>query len=112
MPYKDPQLKREWEWRHRPQRLARRRELRQAEVDWKRAHPGTLRLKSTHAIFLLPLAAGCALATYDPKLAMGVGGITLLVALVYKKDWRWWITGILILAVGLFFQWTSQSVKK
>ncbi len=28
MPYKDPQAKREWERLHRPQRLARRRELR------------------------------------------------------------------------------------
>jgi hypothetical protein len=32
MPYKDPEWKKEWERLHRPQRLARRRELRRIEV--------------------------------------------------------------------------------
>jgi hypothetical protein len=32
VPYKEPQRKRGWEWRHRSQRLARRRELRQIEA--------------------------------------------------------------------------------
>ena len=113
MSYKDPQMKVEWEWQHRSQRLARRRELRQIEAAWNEAHPGVSRTAGTTANFLLPLAAGGVLATYDPKLAMGAGALTLLVASVYKKDWRWWIAGILILAVGIFFQrWIKQGAKK
>lgn len=112
MPYRDPQKKLEWELQHRPQRLARRRELRQIEAAWKEAHPGAIRPQGTVASFLLPLAAGGALASYDPKLAIGAGGLTLAVAAAYKKDWRWWIAGVLILVVGLFFQWTNQDAKK
>jgi hypothetical protein len=112
MPYKDPQKKIEWERQHRSQRLARRRELRQIETAWKEAHPGAIRVQGTAASFLLPLAAGGVLAAYDSKLAMGAGGLTLLVATAYKKDWRWWIAGLLILAVGLFAQWTKQSAKE
>jgi hypothetical protein len=112
MPYRDPQKKLEWELQHRPRRLARRRELRQIEAAWKEAHPGAVRPQGTVANFLLPLAAAGALASHDPKLAIGAGGITLAVAAVYKKDWRWWIAGVLILIVGLFFQWTNQDAKK
>jgi len=112
MPYKDPQMKMEWEWQHRFQRLARRRELRQIEAAWYEAHPGVPRTAGAAANFLLPLAAGGVLATYDPKLAMGAGALTLVVAHVYKKDWRWWIAGILILAVGIFSQWIKQDAKK
>jgi hypothetical protein len=43
---------------------------------------------------------------------MGAGGLTLAVAVIYRKDWRWWIAGVLILIVGLFFQWTNQDEKK
>jgi hypothetical protein len=39
MPYKDPTRKREWELRHRAQRLARRRELRRIESASKQAQP-------------------------------------------------------------------------
>ena len=85
MPYKDDQHKREWERLHRPWRLARRRELRQIEAAWNEAHPGVSRTAGTAANFLLPLAAGGVLATYDPKLAMGAGALTLVVAHVYKK---------------------------
>ena len=112
MPYKDPQRKLEWEQQHRSQRLARRRELRQIEAAWKEAHPEASRVHGTVASFLLPLAAGGALATYDPKLAMGAGGLTLLVASAYKKDLRWWIAGLLILAAGIFIQWIKQSAKE
>jgi len=114
MPFKDPQKKLEWELQHRPQRLARRRKLRQIEAAWKEAHPGAVRFRpqGTVASFLLPLAAGGALASYDPKLAIGAGALTLAAAAVYKKDWRWWIAGVLILIVGLFFQWNSQTTKK
>ena len=105
MPYKDPEQKREWERLHRSERLARRRELRQIEATWKKAHPG---LQDSGAGFLLPLAAGGTLAAYNPKLAMGAGGLTLLLAAVYKKDWSWWIVGILIVVIGLFFQWHKK----
>ena len=112
MPYKDAKGKTEWERLHRPQRLARRRELRKIEAAWNEAHPGVPRTAGTAANFLLPLAAGGVLATYDPKLTMGAGALTLLVASVYKKDGRWWIAGILILAVGIFSQWIKQGAKK
>lgn len=112
MPYKDPDHKREWESQHRAQRLARRRELRQVEAAWKAAHPGAVTGQGTVASFLFPLAAGGALASYDPKIAIGAGGLTLAVAAIYKKDWHWWIAGVLILIVGLFFLWTSQDEKK
>lgn len=111
MPYKDPQRKTEWERQHRSQRLARRRELRQIEAAWKEAHPEALRAQGTSASFVLPLLAGGALAAHNPKLALGAGGLTLLLAALYKKDWRWWIAGMLILAVGFFFQGTTQSTK-
>jgi hypothetical protein len=114
MPYKDPQRKKEWEDQHRAQRLARRRELRQIEAAWKKAHPGAVRLsrQGNVAAFLLPLAAGGALASCDPRLAIGAGGLTLGVAALYKKDWRWWIAGLVILVVGVFFQWANQDDKK
>jgi len=43
---------------------------------------------------------------------MGAGGLTLLVASAYKKDLRWWIAGLLILAAGIFIQWIKQSAKE
>jgi hypothetical protein len=112
MPYKDMERKREWEQEHRPQRLARRRELRQIEAARIAAQPEALRGQDGGASILLPLIAGGALAAYNPKLAMGAGGLTLLVAALYKKGWSWWIAGVLILLVGLFFQWNEQSTKK
>lgn len=111
MPYKDPQKKMEWEQQHRPQRLARRRELRQIEAAWKEAHPEPSGAEGSGA-FVFPLVAGGALAAYNPKLAIGAGAVTLIVACAYKKDWRWWIVGILLLAFGLFFQWNKQSAKE
>jgi hypothetical protein len=112
MPYKDPEQKRLWEWQHRSQRLARRRELRQIEAAWKEAHPEALWVKDSGVGFLLPVVAGGALAAYNPKLAIGAGGLTLVVAAAYKKDWSWWIVGILILALGLFFQWNNKNENK
>jgi hypothetical protein len=109
MPYKDPEAKKKWEQQHRSERLARRRELRQIEAAWKEDHP---EMQDTGPGFLLPLVAGGALAVYNPKLAMGAGGLTLLLAAVYKKDWSWWIVGIAILALGLFFQWNDKNEKK
>jgi len=102
----------EWETRHHSQRLARRRELRQIEAAWKEVHPEAVALRDSGASLLLPVVAGGALAVYDPKLAIGVGGVTLLLDAFYKKDLNWWIVGGVILALGLFFHWNDQSAKK
>jgi hypothetical protein len=112
MPYKDPQEKKEWELRHRSERISRRRELRQIEAAWKAAHPEAVWLQDSGAGFLLPVVAGGALAAYNPKLAIGASGLTLVIAAAYKKDWSWWIVGILILALGLFFQWNNKNENK
>jgi hypothetical protein len=109
MPYRDPEAKKKWEQEHRSQRLTRRRELRQIETAWKEAHP---EVQDSGAGFLLALGAGGGLAAYNPKLATGAGGLTLLLAALYKKDWSWWILGIFILALGLFFQWNDKDEKK
>ena len=105
MPYKDPQAKREWERLHRPQRLARRRELRSIETAQKEAKPEALSSIS----FLAPVIAGGALAAYSPKLAIGTGGLTLAAAALFKKGWSWWVVGILIVIFGLFFYWSDQN---
>jgi hypothetical protein len=112
MPYKDPTHKREWELHHRLQRLARRRELRRMEAARSEAQPEGIRAQDSGPGVLLPVLAGGALAAYNPKLAMGAGGLTLVAAAFYKKGWSWWIVGALILAVGLFFQWNNSERKK
>ncbi len=63
----------------------------------------------TAGFLLLPIAGGVALASYNPKLAVGAGGLTLVAAAFYKKGWSWWIVGVLILALGLFFQWNHKN---
>jgi hypothetical protein len=100
MPYKDSERKKEWEQEHRSERLARRRELRQFEAARTAAQPGVLTGQDGSASILFPLVAGGPLAAYNPKLAVAAGTVTLLVAALYKKDWLWWIVGILILAFG------------
>jgi hypothetical protein len=112
MPYKDMERKKEWEEEHRSQRLARRRELRQIEAARIAAQPEALRGQDSGATILLPLVAGGALAAYNPKLATAAGGLTLFVAAFYKKGWSWWITGVLIIVMGLFFQWKNKSTKE
>ncbi len=112
MPYKDPEQKKEWERLHRSERLKRRRELREAEAARKEAQPEPLGRQSGASGLLLPLAAGSALAAYNPKLAIGAGGLTLAAAALYKEDWSWWIVGILILVTGLFFQWNQKAEKE
>ena len=111
MPYKDPQKKMEWEQRHRPRRLARRRELRRIEAAKEETHLEVSEAEGSGAL-LFPLVAGGALAAYNPKLAIGAGAVTLIVAVAYKKDWRWWIVGILLLAFGLFFQWNKKNTNE
>jgi hypothetical protein len=113
MPYKDPEHKKQWERLHRSARLGRRRELRQAEAAWEESRPESQELHGCGASgLLLPLAAGSALAAYNPKLAIGAGGLTLVAAVAFKKDWRWWILGTLVLVIGLLFQWNQETEKK
>ena len=89
MPYNDPQKKREWEQEHRSQRLARRRELRRIEAAREEVQAVTLGAQdSTAGILWLPIVGGVALASYNPKLAVGAGGLTLVAAAFYKKDWN------------------------
>jgi hypothetical protein len=109
MPYKDVERKKEWERLHRPQRLARRRELRRVEAAQRAAQPEAPSTQLSVVGFLVPLIAGGALAAYNPKLGMGTGGLTLAIAAIYKKGWSWWIVGIVILAVALFFYWENQK---
>jgi hypothetical protein len=112
MPYKDVQRKREWERLHRHERLARRRQLRSIEAARKQAEPELRRVEDSRASLLVPMAAGAALAGYNPALAIGVGSMTLLVAALYKKSWAWWIVGVLILITGLFFEWNKDDTEK
>jgi hypothetical protein len=112
MPYKDPELKKEWERMHRPQRLARPRELRRIETVQRATRPEVPSTQPGGLGFLIPIAAGGGLAAYDPKLGMGAGGLTLAIAAFYKKGWRWWIVGIVILALSLFFYWDEKHVTE
>src|SRR5216683_8080005 len=109
MPYKDLERKKEWERLHRPERLARRRELRRIEAAQQATRPEEPSTQHGGLGFLIPIVAGGALAAYDPKLGMGAGGLTLAIAAIYKKGWTWWIVGIVILAVALFFYWENQK---
>jgi hypothetical protein len=111
MPYKDPARKKEWERLHRPQRLARRRELRQREVGNMPAPRATL---PTHdgVSALLPVVGGLGglgLAAYQPKLAIGAGSLTLLIAATLKKSSAWWILGAFVLVLGIFFLWIDRD---
>lgn len=112
MPYKDLERKKEWERLHRPERLARRRELRRIAAAQQPTRPDATGGEHNFAGFLIPLVAGGALAAYNPKLGMGAGGGTLAIAAIFKKDWRWWVVGIAILAVALFFYWDNQKSAK
>jgi len=108
MPYKDPEAKREWERQHRPRRLARRRELRQMDTARKQ-----VRAEGTGAAkFLFPVIAGGVLAAYSPKLAIGTGGLTIAIAGLFKKGWSWWVVGVLLVVLGLFFYWSNQNEGK
>jgi hypothetical protein len=109
MPYKDSERKKEWERLHRAERLARRRELRRTEAVQQATRPDEPSTQDGGLGFLIPIVAGGALAAYDPKLGMGAGGLTLAIATVFKKSWRWWVVGIVILAVALFFYWDNQT---
>jgi hypothetical protein len=113
MPYKDSERKRQWERLHRSERLKRRRELRQIEATRKEAEPESQKVPGGGVSgVLLPLVAGSALTAYNPKIAIGAGSLTLAAAAVFKKGWSWWIVGIFILVIGLFFQWNQKTEKE
>ena len=109
MPYKDPQQKKEWEHRHRAERLARRHELRQIEAIRQEAQPEMRQAQHDGTGLLFPLVAGGALAAYDPNLAISVGGITLVLAALYRKGWSWWIVGLIVLVAGLMFRRNDRT---
>jgi hypothetical protein len=109
MPYKDPERKREWERLHRPQRLARRRELRQIDAVERPPYSRAAKVEFGNSALLIPIVAGGALAAYNPKLGLAAGGLTLTSAAIFKKGWAWWLVGCVILALGLFFYWRDQQ---
>jgi hypothetical protein len=103
MPYKDPERKKEWERLHRPERLARRRELRHGQALEQMTRPAVTRESNGGVGFLVPLVAGGALAAYNPKIGMCAGGLTLVVAAAWKKNWVWWLVGCVTLFIALLF---------
>ncbi len=109
MPYKDPERKKEWERLHRPERLARRRELRRAQTIPESTRPVAVEETGGNAGFLLPLLAGGALAAYNPQFGMATGGLTLVVAAVWKKNWVWWLVGCVTLFIVLLFYFTNNE---
>ena len=108
MPYRDPERKKEWERMHRPQRLARRRELRRVEAA-KQTTPEVASKEDSEVPFLVPLVVGGALGAFSPELGMALGGLTLAIAAIYKKGWLWWIVGFVVLVVALFFFFKDQN---
>ena len=107
MPYKNPEAKKEWERLHRSHRLARRRELRRPQAT--EVSDGAV---ESVDLLWLSIAAGGALAAYNQTLAVLAGGLTLAVAVTKNKDWRWWVVGVLVLALALFFLWRGQKEKE
>lgn len=112
MPYKDLERKKEWERLHQPERLARRRELRRIAAAQQPTRPDATGSERNVAGFLIPLVAGGALAAYNPKLGMAAGSGTLAIAAIFRKGWSWWVVGIAILAVALFFYWSKQGQEE
>lgn len=109
MPYKDLERKKEWERLHRPQRLARRRELRRVRAAAQTTRPAAIRPTHGRGLFLVPLITGGALASQSPKLGIGAGALVLVVAAIYKKGWAWWAVGCVTLLVALLFYFTGRD---
>jgi len=101
----------EWERLHRTERLARRREQRQgqASAPEQTSRPHLTKELSGRVGFLVPLVAGGALAAYSPKLGAGAGGLTLIVAAVWKKNWAWWLVGCVTLFIALLFYFMNNE---
>ena len=111
MPYKDPEAKRQWELKHRTERLQRRREQRRIQA----AEPTQQHMNDPAGTggLLLPILAGSALAAYSPKLAIGAVGLTLLAATCYRKGWHWWLIGALTVLLSLlFWGWDKRPVER
>ena len=112
MPYRDLERKKEWERLHRPQRLARRRELRRIAAAQHAARPEVSRVgpelpsaRPYKGPGVPPhLATGGALAAYDPKVGIAAGGATLAIFAIFKKRWIWWVLGVLT-ALAIFLYW-------
>jgi hypothetical protein len=109
MPYKDPERKKEWERVHRTERLTRRREQRQAQTVEQTIRPKAIQKVSAGVGFVVPLIAGGALAAWNPKIGMGAGSVTLVVAAVWKKNWAWWLVGCVTLFIALLFYFTNKE---
>ncbi len=109
MPYKDPERKKEWERLHRVERLVRRRELRRIEAAQQAARPKASSKGYNQTGFLAPLVVGGALGAFSPELGIALGGLTLVIAAMYKKGWQWWLVGIVVLVVALFFYFQDQN---
>ena len=109
MPYKDLERKKEWERLHRPERLARRRELRRIAADQQTTRLPIPQKENTGFGFFVPLIAGGALAAYNPKLGVGAGALTLVAAGIWRKDWTWWFVGCVIVLVGLLFYFIENE---
>jgi len=44
-----------------------------------------------------------AVAAYNPKIGMGAGGLTLVAAAIWKKNWAWGLVGCVTLFIALLF---------
>jgi len=64
------------------------------------------------ALVWAPLVLGGALSAYDPKLAIGAGCLTLVVAAFGKKGAGWWIVGVIVLMIGVLFYGNSQNEEE
>jgi len=110
MPYKDLERKKQWEFRHRARRIARRRQLRRIETAQKAEQPpASDRHSGVCGVLWAPIAGSVALAIYNPKLATGIGALVLISAAALKKDWRWWLVGVTAIVIGLFFYWNDAK---
>jgi len=112
MPFKDPERKKEWERRHRLERLTRRRELRRIQSAQQATRSEAIRTGHGGGLFLVPLIAGGALAACSPKIGMAAGGGTLAVAAIFKKGWAWWVVGCGTLLVALLFYFTDRDTQE
>jgi hypothetical protein len=110
MPYKDPLRKQEWERLNRPARLARRHELRRIAAARETAERVSPQPDHGGSLIWLVLAAGVGLAFYNPRLALGTGTLTLMVAALAKKGWQWWAIGVATLLLALLFLQKKEEV--
>jgi hypothetical protein len=109
LPYTDPAQKKEWERRHRHERVARRREQRRVEATSQAAQSVSSELEDGELSPWHLLAGGSVLALYNPALALGAGGLILAVAAIQKRSWLWWAIGALIVAIAIFLLLSNRS---